>query len=335
VKIHYFQRYHSKENVHTSNAMLLLSRLYQYSPSKFFDFLGNILPDNADIQLEFNIQDKVSGGTVPDATIGQASFKIAIETKLDGNFTLNQLCGHIGTFKNENYKVLMTLDPNPMHAKFTIQLNQMLAKHNNTANDHVIHRHMTFDEIVSQIADVIDDRDRDIQDVVNDYREYCYSSGLIPNDWKRMRVQLASTTLAVNKTLNLYYDNVARGFSGHKYLGLYSEKSVRAIGKILAIAVIVPIDGSLSIEGEYGAITEEMKARVWKAIDDGKNKGYTLHTSKHRYFFVEEFIDTDFKKITKGAPMGTRMFDLCEVLDEDTLPNTVTIAEELRSKQWH
>lgn len=39
MKIHYFQRYHSKENVATANTMLLLSRLYSYSSDKFFSFL--------------------------------------------------------------------------------------------------------------------------------------------------------------------------------------------------------------------------------------------------------------------------------------------------------
>lgn len=31
MKIHYFQRYHEKENVATANTMLLLLRLYSYS----------------------------------------------------------------------------------------------------------------------------------------------------------------------------------------------------------------------------------------------------------------------------------------------------------------
>ncbi|MBQ4529583.1 MAG: hypothetical protein IJA36_03070 [Lachnospiraceae bacterium] len=39
MKIHYFQRYHEKENVVTANTMLLLSRLYAYSADKFFRFL--------------------------------------------------------------------------------------------------------------------------------------------------------------------------------------------------------------------------------------------------------------------------------------------------------
>lgn len=37
MRIHYFQRYHQKENVATANTMLLLSRLYSYSPNKFFE----------------------------------------------------------------------------------------------------------------------------------------------------------------------------------------------------------------------------------------------------------------------------------------------------------
>ena len=49
MKIHYFQRYHTKENVSTANTMLLLSRLYQYSPDRFFLLLKQLCyPDSAD-----------------------------------------------------------------------------------------------------------------------------------------------------------------------------------------------------------------------------------------------------------------------------------------------
>ncbi len=39
MKVHYFQRYHEKENVVTANTMLLLSRLYSYLSDKFYRFL--------------------------------------------------------------------------------------------------------------------------------------------------------------------------------------------------------------------------------------------------------------------------------------------------------
>ena len=40
MQIHYFQRYHSKENVVTSNTLLMLSRLYSYDAGKFFSMLN-------------------------------------------------------------------------------------------------------------------------------------------------------------------------------------------------------------------------------------------------------------------------------------------------------
>ena len=43
MNIHYFQRYHRKEDVATANTMLLLSRLYSYSPTVFYTFLKNLL----------------------------------------------------------------------------------------------------------------------------------------------------------------------------------------------------------------------------------------------------------------------------------------------------
>ncbi|MCD8378459.1 MAG: hypothetical protein LUB59_06700 [Candidatus Gastranaerophilales bacterium] len=45
-----------------------------------------------------------------------------------------------------------------------------------------------------------------------------------------------------------------------------------------------------------------------------------------------KFYDTDFKKVTPYAPMGTRFFDLCDVLQADNLPDVETIAELLYKK---
>ncbi len=97
MKIHFFQRYHSKENVDTANAMLLLSRLYTFSPAKFFTFLAKVLPENASVELHFNLQEK-SKNSIPDAEITQASFKVVVETKLYGAFGLEQLKNHLLSF---------------------------------------------------------------------------------------------------------------------------------------------------------------------------------------------------------------------------------------------
>lgn len=333
MKIHFFQRYHSKENVDTANAMLMLSRLYTYSSTKFFTFLGKILPEDAEVELFFILQEK-SQNSVPDATITQTSFKIVVETKLHGNFWLKQLKNHLKSFKGEDYKVLLTLDPNRMNPQTKEDLDRVISAYNTAYKSNVIHQHMTFEELVNSVYDVIDERDYEMIDVWEDYKEYCYASGLIPNDWKRMRAQLAGTTININKELNLYYDSVNRGFSGHEYLGLYSQKAVRAIGKIITIATAVPKVDDLEICIEKGTLTEDMKNRIRVAIDDSKKYGYSLMIEPHRYFFVEKFYDTYYEKETPYAPRGSRMFDLTEILGVSDLPETEIIAEMLRNKKW-
>ena len=82
MNIHYFQRYHKGEDVAIANTMLLLSRLYAYSPNKFFQFLkeqffGDIVFEP---ELSFVLQDK-SEESVPDATITQPSFKLVVGNK--------------------------------------------------------------------------------------------------------------------------------------------------------------------------------------------------------------------------------------------------------------
>jgi len=333
MKIHYFQRYHSKENVDTANAMLLLSRMYAISPMKFYSFLEKVLPENASVELVFNLQEK-SKNSIPDAAISQASFKIVVETKLNNNFSLKQLEHHLESFMNEDYKVLLTLDPHSMNQKFDETLSRTINSFNVKNHGNIIHKHLTFEELLNSVNEVIDERDYEMQDVLDDYREYCYSSGLIPDDWKRMRVQLASTTLNKNVELNLYYDNAERGFSGHKYLGLYSQKAVRAIGEITTIATAIPNGKDLDVKIEFGELTEDMKSRIWIAIEDAKNYGYNLTTILHRYFFVDKFVDTFYEKQTPYPPRGSRIFNLCEVLDLPKLPQTGDIANLLRQKKW-
>lgn len=333
MKIHYFQRYHGKENVVTANAMLLLSRLYSYSSDKFFRFLKEyIFPDNFEAELQFTLQEK-SDESVPDATISQPSFKVAVETKLYGQFTADQLQRHLKTFSNENYKVLITLDPKELSKKVESTFSAYLDQYNSDTKQHICHKHLTFERLVQNIKSVLDANDYDMLAVLEDFEEFCYSENLISNDKYRMRMQLAGTTLQFNIENGLYYDSIDRGFSAHSYIGLYSQKSVRAIGKITAIVTAVKTDsGDYVYAEEQGTLTDDMKVLIQKAVDDAANYGYGMERT--RYFFVDKFYETDFKKTTPRAPMGSRMFDLSQILGMNTIPNTEEIAHALRNKEW-
>lgn len=336
MKIHYFQRYHKGEDVATANTMLLLSRLYSYSSDKFFQFLKRQYFSDVffEPEISFILQDK-GKGCVPDATISQPSFKFVIETKLTDWFYEDQLIRHLSKFQGEEYKVLITLSSEPMDSKKKESVDKAIANYNVEHHSHIIHVNTTFELLAQGVQDVITDRDYEMQDVLDDYLDYCRNDKLIAasDAWKKMRMQLAGTTFDFNVAENVYYDNINRGFSPHDYLGLYKQKSVRAVGKIAAIIVAVLEDGEVEYTVERGELTEERKHRIEKAREDGKKYGYNL--TAERFFFVEKFYETDFPKITKGPSMGTRMFDLKEILNvEDSLPHTAEIAEQLKHKSW-
>ena len=77
-----------------------------------------------------------------------------------------------------------------------------------------------------------------------------------------------------------------------------------------------------------------MKDKIARAVLDGKNYGYTF--TETRFFFVDNFYLTDFKKTSPRAPMGTRIFDLTQVLNTPNLNgySVEKIAEELSKKEW-
>jgi len=88
----------------------------------------------------------------------------------------------------------------------------------------------------------------------------------------------------------------------------------------------------IEYKAELGDLTDERKQQIDRAIEDGKNYGYVLDAT--RYFFVDKFYGTDFKKITPRAPMGSRVFDLTQILETEKLPGTQEIAELLNAKKW-
>lgn len=335
MKIHYFQRYHTKENVATANTMLLLSRLYQYSTDKFFRFLDSLFfSENFEPEIVFRLQEK-SSSSVPDATITQESFKIVVETKMSDWFYTDQLERHLSSFGNEKQKVLLTLAPEYMEAKKQKIFESKLTVYNESLENPIRHINTTFEELVNRIQEVIDDRDYEMQEVVEDYLNYCYHDHLIPvsDGWKFMRVQLAGTTFDFNVRENLYYDNLERGFRAHRYLGLYKNKSVRAVGEVIAIITgTKDRNGILKYQVELGELTEERKMSIKRAILDSKKYGYNLDST--RFFFVKQFYETDFRKITPRAPMGTRVFDLTTVLGSTEIPDTEQLARLLSQKIW-
>ena len=340
MQIHYFQRYHSKENVDTSNTMLMLSRLYNYNADKFFAMLNAlILEQDETPEITFDLQ-VVGDESVPDAIISQKSFKIVVETKLHNQFQQSQLEKHLTQFGTEEIKVLLTLDPKPMKESLMDSFGIVLKKYNtdriNEIKTPIRHVNITFEQLVAAMEDIVDERDSEIMAGLDDYKKYCFDEKLIPDDGKWMRAIVAGTTLEDNLKYDFYYDQASRGYSGHGYIGLYKGKSIRAIGKLKKTVVAELVNGEVSYINESGeAATKEEIEKIKEAIVHAESEyGYNLKTVKHRYFIVEHFYPTDFKKASKNPIQKSKYFNLAEMFKSKTLPKTDEIASILDGKTW-
>ena len=318
MQIHYFQRYHSKENVDTSNTMLMLSRLYNYNADKFFSMLNSlILGDDESPEITFDLQ--VAGDeSVPDAVISQKSFKIVVETKLYNQFDKQQLVNHLEQFGAEDIKVLLTIDPRPMKQQLFDEMTVELKKYNSENMERLIHpiKHvnLTFEQLVEAMEDIIDDRDTEIISVLDDFKKYCFDEKLIPDGHKWMRAIVAGTTFQDNMDLNLFYDQEARKFSEHGYIGLYKDKSIRAIGRLKKTIIAVEVEGKMTYRAESGeAPTPDEICRINEAIHRAEDYGYNLRTISHRYFMVEKFYPIDFRKSSKNPIQKSKFFNLADM----------------------
>lgn len=333
--IHYFQRYSQPENVATNNTLLLLSRLYHESPNKFKGFLNDFLDDN-DIEagIQFNQQRK-GKNSIPDGSLTQVSFKIVIETKLHQNFSLEQLREHLSSFGKEQYQVLFSLSPQQPSNNLKLQIEDTISTYNRQNDTSIKYLPATFQDIVAKFNNCLEDHNYELIEIINDFEAYCIHYKLITAQDERMRIVPCGWTLKENFQFNLYYAPVNRGFSEHNYLGIYSDKSVQGIGKIENIITAHRLStGELEITNGTTDVTPEQTNNIIGVIAAAQtNNNWDIATG-HRFFCVEKFYHTDFRKTTKYPLQGSKFFHLKDLLKITTLPKIEEIAEKLKSIEW-
>lgn len=344
--IHYFQRYHSKENVHTANAFLLINKLYQYNPQYFYNLLDLLVAEDTSMDYQFRLsmtmqvrsEDK-KGSTVPDAMIVQNGYRLCFETKIGDWFYIEQFKGHIKSFDklDTKYKIMISLS-NKNECSIAKDIQGLVDEFNKTNElyneERLIYIHLTFEKLIDYIEDILSERDYEFKDIIEDYREYCIEQGLIDDKYQLMKIFAAGDTLEINKKLNLYYrkatDNIYTDI-----LGMYKEKSVVCIGKIYkTVKAYMPNNELIILGGQVP--TQEEKDRIRLAILDAEKYGYNLYTVEHNFFFVENFEDCNFVKTSKGSLFGGKIFKLEEDYGIMDIKNKTIkqIANELSEKTW-
>lgn len=332
--IHYFQRYHGKENVSTGNAMLLLSRLYHYAPYKFYNFTRKLVGEvynEFNGEISFKSQTK-NGTSVPDGQIKQPSFNIVIETKLGKTFDLAQIKNHLKSFAHEDYQIMLTLGPQLLSDKQKKEVGEIVSLENQDTKQRIQHVHLTFEGLISLVEDEIDGvRDFEMADILEDYKEYCAYEKLLINKENRMRAVAVGATFEENMTYNLYYDTATQGYTEHGYIGLYKDKEIKAVGKITNIIEADVIEGKIEIKNET-TITPQQTADILGVVKARLKLGNSIEKGE-TFFCVEKFYETSYKKTSPSGIMGKKFFNIKKITEQE-IKSAEALAKALDGKTW-
>lgn len=336
-KVHYFQRYHQKENVVTNNTLLLFSRLYNYSPNKFKQFIDTLTDIEINVGVDFSQQNK-SKSSVPDGIVTQSSFKIVIETKLWDNFSNHQLTSHLDEFNNEKKQILLALAPEYISDNQKNNMIKEVSDYNSLHKKNINFVNVTFKKIIETYREVIFDYDVELKDIIDDFEDFCSLFGLLPNNSPRMLVIACGWTLHHNFQCNVYYDPDDRGYSRCTHLGIYKDKRVQGIGKIENIVTAhIDSNGKLIVKSTTnGKVTQEQEQNIIDIVNAAKKDlGWNI-SEGHKFFCVDKFHDTAFWKNTPNGLFGRRYFDINDYVGEnsDKVLATEEYAEGLKKIDW-
>ncbi len=139
----------------------------------------------------------------------------------------------------------------------------------------------------------------------------------------------------VNQTLRLYYCPENRAIRNARYLGIYKERAVTAIGRITKVVRCTVDIGtkSVSVLDRDQWLTPDEQKRIVEAAIEAKDRNWDI-TSGHKFYLCDAMEKTEFAKSSSHGIRGHRMFDLSGVLGGSVPPNLKGVADSLRKAHW-
>lgn len=333
--IHYFPRYRSAENFTTNNTLLLLGQFNRIEPKKYATFIADLLGnENLAVGHKFSQQTKAVN-SIPDGGILQQSFRAVIETKMyESQFTLMQLENHLKAFEDEQMQIMLSLSPKPMAVNLSNSFNQKVDQFNRSNKKRISFVEITFSDIIQKFRDSIEEYDIELIELIDDYEDFCAELKLLPTDEFKMLAVPCGLTLQENFDYGIYYDPATRNFSPHAYLGIYKNKAIRGIGKVINVVEANMVNNSLIIINQSNDVTDEQKERIENIMAAAlQNHGWDI-TNGHKFFIVDRFHETNFEKKTKYPLQGRKYFNLKNILKINQVPDTSIISDLLRNEDW-
>ena len=338
----FFPPYKQRENLITNNTLVLLSQVYRTAPSLLEQLMVTLSGDDR-IALgpRFNNQAKM-GHSVPDAVISQAGFNIFIETKPHGNLTRKQVGNHLKSIAEDTEDaslLLLTIDPVDESA---------FGKEDYPVNLIAV----TFGELVEGVKELTSDHRAELNAVLEEYESYLAEEGLLPKSNNVMLVNPVKSDagfncLEFNMGVGVYHDQQNRSKRMSPYLGLYSKKSIRAVGSVLCVVdAKVDRDGSVEIVNEHDCgwsfARKFQKSDQDRVAEAARKSPYDLYGEVERYWLTDGFVETNYIKESKGGIQGHMYFQLdhpdmpekVKALFDGDMPSSKDIAQILRGQKW-
>jgi hypothetical protein len=319
-----FSHYHQAENVLTNHVMVLLRTLYKASPNFLAALLQAVCTDEVTVGPRCS-QQIVGSDSVPDGLILQEPLAVFVETKLGSAANPDQLQRHCQTIvkrlpgRKGNFLISLTSG----QAGQQVIPKEVAA----IAREHKITVvAATFGELVTQIAQ-LNIADLALQETLQEFSDFISAQGLVPREDQFMAAMLTGTSWQDNAKYGVYYEPVDRSpkWQRASFLGLYHNKHVSHIGRIVAVVSAMQNDNNEIVFDEPekgGEINAARKETVQKIIKAPRNYYPELGSARHRYYLVDAFSETTFTKRSPGGMMGHRYFDIEEIRGEPLAPES-------------
>lgn len=312
-KIHYFQRYNSKENWVTNATLLLLSRLYHYDKLKFETVINSILIESSlalNIGVDFS-QQQWRKSSIVDGVISQESFKVIIETKLLDNFSVDQLIRHLDAIEGSySERILLALSKNKVDIKVRTAMTKTMQ---NEKYKGIKFASTTYEDIYQIIDNNLSEYDLEMKEILYDYISLCSENKLTNIDNRTMLVFTAGESLFENLKYDIYYDPITRKHnSPFKYIGLYKDKAVKSIG-ILNKTVYCDYDSGKLVATNGYDLNQLSKEEYERILGTIENTGYYDLKLGMKFFLVDKFYDTNYIKTSFSSIRAKRYFWLDQI----------------------
>jgi hypothetical protein len=158
---------------------------------------------------------------------------------------------------------------------------------------------------------------------------------LLPRDQYTLFVPPAGRSFRINEEFRLYWCPAAWNRRKAKYLGVYNERLVRAIGRIKKV-VACDVDlaaRKVTVLADGETPTPDEEERIIGAAQKAQQRGWDI-TTGHKFYLCDQMQETAFRKTSPGGIWGHRYFDLETVLGGQ-IPNGLgELAGRLRGCTW-